>query len=474
MPDQLEASLIDQYRRLFGGAAPAVGPEAPPPDFGPVEGLRQPMRPSPLQSPDRLRAALAPPAAPPPQTTPSQALGGPGYNHLSAPMAQKPPAPAPAPPPPAEQPPMVGDTPGSRIPEDLQIGGRAPQMLGEEPGRDLTPEEMAEYNAPAIPPEEFDAEEHTQEAEEKKRAKTIREIDKARQDKIDRGERWKGVAEGLDKLGRGLAGMRGHLSPYDFEKQDTGAIDREIARSQDLITGGERQMLKDAFGFDAPEDMSFTRLHAILPQIAGYIRSKDATGRQEGRSLRQARLTAMNRFETHPVIVAAEKAKQSALLALRGLDKANAADYTTGLNELQASVQAARAAGDTRLSNEDIGRWTTPWGPQGLNSIATRLTTGKLPESQKNDLRKMLQGYITAASETRRLRARLVTNQVAGELEVDPDELEGRLIGPGAEAGGDDSVILVEPDGTEHKVRPDAVDEAMRRAKAAGTSLKRR
>lgn len=327
---------------------------------------------------------------------------------------------------------LPGDSP---IPDDIPIGPK----IGP-PAVDAAPL-LGAQEAPAEPVAPTKPEESTPEAEEKARAKEIRRL-----------ERWKDLSEGLGQLGQGLAGLRGHLSQKDFAKPDTSAIDRELARAEDILSPQEQKMLEAAFGPGTiPKGLRRSTLQHTLPSIAGFLGRRESQEARmakderketaiEKRSLRTARLTAKNRFETHPVIVAADKAKTAAQGALRALDTGD--ELNSGLAQLSATVQAARAAGDTRLSNEDIDRWTTRWGYKGWIDKGTRLVAAKLPKEHIDELRGILKNYIKTATDTRRLRARLVTGQVAGELDVDPDELGKQLRGDEEGGGGTRTVEI--------------------------------
>lgn len=352
-----------------------------------------------------------------------------------------------APPPDLDQPLAYG---GSRGAEAAPAPEPAAPLLG------------SKENLPLPADEDFKPEEHTPEAEDKLRTKRMNDIaayEKAREGRTADLEKWRGVAQGLGKLGQGLAGLRGHLPPEAFPAQDTSAIDREIERSEDLLSPQEEEMLRAAFGDRAiPSGMRRSTLRTTLPAMAAFI------ARQE-----QTKATASNRDKRDEDLLYAEESKERGRIVtrVRELKKGKiAAENALGLID-NGSPQAigsamfalSKASGNVGApSDRDIAIIEGNYGVPGLMNKIERGFTGNFTDDQKKALRDIANLARDNANrhlqeeESAGLDSFWAANQErASRFGRSPEKYKqmfGPLYGAGGGAAGG-KVTMVLPDGTE-------------------------
>jgi hypothetical protein len=358
--------------------------------------------------------------------------------------------PQPAPPPAAPLP---------TAPPTAPTAPAAPPKLGTEP--DTEPSEP--FNAEA--PKPFDAEKHTPEADDDKRTK-----------EINRLERWKGIAEGLGKLGQGLAGLRGHLPPDAFAAPDTSAIDRALERAEDLLSPEEEKMLAAAFPPGTfPKGLRRSTLRATLPSVAGFLESRERTKATANVAEAKANEKTVERGKKDEDLLMGEESKERGRIVtrVRALKQAKiAAENASNLIDTgspqaigAAMFSLSKAAGNIGApSDRDIAIIEGQYGVPGLMNKIERGITGNFTENMKNAFKAI------AVKAAENANSHLQEEQTAGlESFWAANEDRATRFGRSPEKykqmfgplyGAKDEVRMTRPDGTDVMVPAENAEKA--------------
>lgn len=534
--DPTEEALLDQYRQMFGGSPPTqlleerpkIGPPAidetpPSPQTGNAlsrflfgERTSLPTGSS-LAAQQALKEKLR-------QRQEEKASMGMKAPSLGSRGAKGTPGAEPPPPlPPASEYPLAqagAPQAPQAAPPEVKVGPGALET-GEPTGAPLLGAgQTDEHYRQLKEGTEFAPEEHTPAADDKARGKDMAALGtlqgeakkSERDERIAKAERWKSIAQGLGTLGTSLAALRGHLPPEAFQRPSTEAIDREIANAEDMLTDDEIQMLESAFGpGKIPKGVTRSGLRVALPSVSNYLETKARTSSAEqiakernASDERVAQIAAASRRE---VAGAAAKGKAQSRLdkeedQLYGEESKERGRVLTSTREIKKSKAAAenaikmidsgtpqaigaamfaisKASGNVGApSDRDINIVEGNYGVPGIMNKIERGFTGNFTDNQKKAFRD-LAGIAKRNAEQHLAEARdaglesfwAANQERASKFGRTPEKYRAAF---GPLYGAEEAVTLVEPDGTEHVVRPDAVEEAMRRAEAAGTTLKRK
>lgn len=305
----------------------------------------------------------------------------------------------------------------------------------------------------------------------------------------------RGIAHGLNDWSTGMikASRLSAGHPVgDLESPGTPQLDEALYRNEQTLRPGERQLLEQAFpGVKLPPGITMDRIKTLGPMYEKLILQ------QRSDEARMARNTATNASREK---VGGMRAEATAKNAQAGRDlsdshfRAREVDRTTekkinelndidlALNQVETALstnssvadslsrfQLARAAGNRgQVTDKDVAA-VGRLGVLGLLDKMSQTATGRFTPEQ----RKQMLGLVRAWREsTGKLRQGALSNRAQTITHPEMLKDEGqvrRLLGV-----QDSAVTLVEPDGTEHEVAADKVDEAMRRAQAAGTTLQRK
>jgi hypothetical protein len=206
-------------------------------------------------------------------------------------------------------------------------------------------------------------------------AKRLQDADKLR--------RRLGLAEGLDQLGRSLAGLSGHTNPNKIPPVDMTDLKQHYSKADRKLTGAEKSMLEAHLGPIAA-DMDPDKIRELLPLIGNQLNSKrqaEIAGYNQRRgderfATNQTRLNEAHADAQDEKLYRAkervnqqynsfakksEENEKNAQVALEGLLSGDVQRQKMALTSL------ARASGDSRFSNEDRIAMQTPLG--GLPKI---------------------------------------------------------------------------------------------------------
>jgi len=209
------------------------------------------------------------------------------------------------------------------------------------------------------------------------------DYDAKRLEEADTLRRRLGLAKGLDKLGRNLAGLSGHVNPNKIERVDTTDLQQHYSKADRRLTGAEKSMLEAHLGPIAA-DMDPDKIRELLPLIGNQLNSKrqaEIAGYNQKRAderfaTNQNRLNEQHDDAQEQKLYLAkdragkdygaytkksEESEKDAKVALEGLLSGDVQRQKMALTSL------AKASGDSRFSNEDRVAMQTPLG--GLPKI---------------------------------------------------------------------------------------------------------
>lgn len=104
-----------------------------------------------------------------------------------------------------------------------------------------------------------------------------------RNNQIGKLEFMRTLAGNLGRIGQGLIGSGGGISPSDVEPVDLRGLDMTIGRAEDRMTPWERQMINESFGTSLPSGAELSRIQPLLPALSTVARNRQAILSEEAR-----------------------------------------------------------------------------------------------------------------------------------------------------------------------------------------------
>jgi len=284
----------------------------------------------------------------------------------------------------------------------------------------------------------------------------------SRRSRLQKLEALRDAAQGMNTVGQGIrdAAIAGTWTKHGLNVPPpqpfrTQGLDQAIADELDRVPKGMADTLRGQ-GYAIPDESRFSDLKTLFPALEAVERRRfeakenaadrasrekvaannleAAKNRQEGVQDRfdTAQGNIAGRAETNQmlgvqrqynsIIKPLRDAKFAAQKALASLGT----DTSTG--DLAALVQAARASGDTRLSDFDIKRWTRRPGIKGLEDWASWMATSRMTPEHLDEANSVIKAFIDSSNEAMAEQADAMAGQYSPTLKMDKEELRARFL----------------------------------------------
>jgi len=298
-----------------------------------------------------------------------------------------------------------------------------------------------------------------------------------RDKEIAKAQKWQGIGENLDKIGRSIPGLTGKVDIDKMPKSDLSGLQKATAAAEDKLSGEEVGLLEQ-YGIKVTPGMSRSQMNNLFPSIVSLKKGEQqANSSEAARAQSQARFetsqanqdrramesregqlgskaeslgfrkenlknTIADRFTKYGPAIEVEKNNNAADSALEQLQSGDVNRQRLALNTL------VRLSGDTRLSDEDRRQIQLPMG--GIERIQAQFERGALnkfnPEMLAG-LTKVAESYKARVPKIKDRYAREFAHRNANEFLSDKEiygQLSGQYEGPAAD--GEPAEVKLPPD----------------------------